>query len=469
MRYELPAYLPDQLPRGDVLTRATNVYPAIRGYTPAQDFFSVSDALPAAFMGGASYVSTGGTAFLLAGTADSLERLSSGAWVNLLPALTVPARWRFTQFGDYVVCVNGGVTQEVDLNAGTAAALAGAPTATDATVVGDFVVLAQPGGDILRVAWSAFNDHTGWTIGTDQAGDQPMLTGGEVMGVAGGEYGVILQRQRLVRMSRTGDPLAPFQFDAISENVGCASKASIVQAGRTVFFLSDRGFMALDGGGEPSPIGNKKFDKTFRDSLGEDQFERIWAAVDPNNTRVIWGIPGVPGRIWVYDWALDRATVLSMNFEGLFAGFENSTDLDSLDALYPDLDAMPYTLDDPRFSGGAPRLYVVQDGEIGTLTGDKLVADIETGEAAPFDGKVTRLRAIWPETDAVAGVTVSVNQAQRRGDTGQVRSASNMQASGRMPLQANGKYMTVRVEIDDQDWSYIEGFVFEASPGGLRK
>lgn len=112
---------------------------------------------------------------------------------------------------------------------------------------------------------------------------------------------------------------------------------------------------------------------------------------------------------------------------------------------------------------------MVQDGEIGTLTGDKLVADIETGEAAPFDGKVTRLRAIWPETDAVAGVTVSVNQAQRRGDTGQVRSASNMQASGRMPLQANGKYMTVRVEIDDQDWSYIEGFVFEASPGGLRK
>lgn len=468
MRYALPAFLPDQLPRGNVLVRAENVYPAPGGYRAAQGFVSVSDALPAAFRGGASFVSTSGTAYLLAGTATTLSRLSGGAWVNLLTGLTIAGRWKFSQFGDFVVAVNGGTTYEVDLNAGTAAALVGAPSAIDTAVVGDFVVLAQPNGDLLRVAWSAFNDHTGWTIGVNQAGDQPMLTGGEVMGIAGGEYGVILQRNRFVRMTRTGDPTGAFAFDEISNNFGCASKASIVAVGRSVFCLSDRGFIAIESGQDIRPIGDQKFDRSFRESLGPDDFERLWTAVDPERTRVMWGIPGQQGKVWVYDWSLDQATVLSLPFDGLFAGFENSTDLDSLTALYPDLDAMPYTLDDPRWSGGAPRLYVVQDGEVGTLAGMNLAAVIETGEFAPAENNRLRLRAVWPDTDARNGIVVKAFQSQRKGDTPLERTSGSMQASGRMALQANGKYMAFRVTIDDPDWTYIDALVLEANAGGLR-
>lgn len=468
MRYPLPAFLPDQLPRGNVLVRAENVYAAPGGYRAAKGFVSVSDALPAAFKGGASFVSTAGTAYLLAGTATTLSRLSSGTWVNLLTGLTIGGRWRFAQFGDAVVAVSGGTTYVVDLNAGTAAALAGAPSAIDVTVIGDYVVVAQPNNDLLRVRWSAFNDHTAWTIGTDQAGDQPMLTGGEVMGIAGGEYGVILQRNRFVRMTRTGEATAPFAFDEISNNFGCASKASIVAVGRSVFCLSDRGFIAVESGQEIRPIGDQKFDRAFRESLGPDDFERLWTAVDPERTRVMWGIPGQQGKVWVYDWSLDQATVLSLPFDGLFAGFENSTDLDALGAIYSDLDAMPYTLDDPRWSGGAPRLYVVQDGEVGTLAGMNLAAVIETGEFAPADTKRLRLRAVWPDTDARSGIAVTVMQSQRKGDTPVERTSGTMQASGRMALQANGKYMAFRVTIDDPDWTYIDALELEASPGALR-
>jgi len=467
MRYQLPPFLPDQLPRGDVLTRCVNVYPAKGGYRSVGDFQPISSTLPAGFAGGASFVSAGGIAYMLVGTKNGLARLSGGNWSDLLVGLTVD-RWRFAQFGDAVVCVNGGITREVDLNAGTASTIVGAPSAEGVAVVGDHVVVTQPNGDLLKVRWSAFNDHTAWTLGVDQAGEQIMLTGGEVMGVAGGEYGVILQRQRLVRMSRTGDADAPFQFDEISTNFGCASKASIVQAGRTVFFLSDRGFVALDDGQAIRPIGNEKFDRSFRDVLGEDDFERLWAVVDPKNTRVVWGIPGITGEAWVYDWVLDQASVIEMPFDGLFAGFENSTDLDSLTATYPDLDAMPYSLDDPRFSGGAPRFYVVQGGMVGSLTGPNLPCELVTGEFAPSDGLVTRLRALWPETDAVAGITFTVGQSQRRGDNPVTRTTSAMQASGRMPLQAKGKYFTLSIAIDNPQWSYIDGLVLEASAGGLR-
>lgn len=467
MLYKLPPFLPDQAPNGDVLSVCRNVIPAANDrYLAVGGFQSISEALPDTFLGGASFVSTGGTAFLLAGTASTLSRLSGGTWTSLLTGLSLATRWKFVQFGDFVVCLNGSTTQEVDLNAGTASALSGAPTAIDGCVVGDYVVVAQPNGDISKVRWSAFNDHTGWTNGTDQAGEQPMLTGGEVMGVVGGEFGVILQRQRLVRMSRTGDATGPFQFDEISDNIGCASKASIAPVGKTVFFLSDRGFMALDDGQAPRPIGKEKFDQSFRDELGEDQFERVWAAVDPKSTRVYWGIPGGTGTVWGYDWALDRAFTLSLPFDGLFAGFENSTDLDSLTATYPDLDAMPYTLDDPRWSGGAPRFYLVQDGEVGTLTGGNLTATFKSSNIAM--GKRARVRAMWPETDATSGVSLTITEKQRRGDGGKVRTASNMQTSGRIPLRANGKFLDLTMVIDEPTWTYAEGVTFEASAGGIR-
>ena len=463
------AFLPDQLPVGaDRLVTAKNVLPAPNGYRAVPGFAAISNALPAAFLGGYSAISTNGTAYLLAGTATTLSRLSAGAWSSLITGLTVTNRWRFAQFGDFVIAVNGGVTREVNLTAGTAGALSGAPTAIDVDVIGPHVVYAQSNGDVLMVRWSAFEDHTGNTLGTNQAGEQPMLTGGEIMGIAGGEFGVILQRQRLVRMSLTGDATLPFQFDEITPNFGCAAKGSIAKAGRTVFCLSDRGFIAIDDGQAVRPIGNEKFDKSFRDALGSE-FERVFAAVDPQRTQVAWAIPGVPGQVWVYNWVLDRATVLQLNVDGVFAGFENSQTLEQVSTANPDIDAMTISLDDPRFKGGAPTLYVVQSGVLGVLASPTLLtADMETAQFPMFGPRGARVRAVWPDTDAVAGITATVRTAQRQGDAVQTLTGTNLQASGRIPLQHRGKFLNVGVRIADNDWSYINGAVIEADAGAMR-
>ena len=58
------------------------------------------------------------------------------------------------------------------------------------------------------------------------ATQQPQLTGGEIMGLAGGEYGVILQRRQITRMSLTGDATRPFDYDVVTDNLGCASRGS---------------------------------------------------------------------------------------------------------------------------------------------------------------------------------------------------------------------------------------------------
>lgn len=469
-RFPFPAWLPDQLPRGNVLTVAKNVLSAADGYRPVRSLASISEPLAASFRGGAAFISTAGDAFLVAGTANGLERFSAGSWSTLLTAMSVTDRWRFEQFGDFVVAVNGTDTKQIDLVSGAASDLTDAPSGNDVAVVGDFVVITQAGGNKLLVQWSAFNDHTEWTPAVDQSGFQPMLTGGEVKGIAGGEYGVILQRFRLVRMERTGDASAPFNFAEITPNFGCASAGSIAQAGRTIFFLSDRGFMALEDGQSLRPIGNEKFDQTFRETVSPQDYEKLWAAVDPKRSIVMWGVPGAPGRIWAYNWVLDRPSTIEIPFSGFFAGYESSLTLEEVAAIYPNLDTMPYSLDDPRFQGGDPRLYVVStNNEIGALSGPTLEATIKTGWLAPADPAVSRVQAVWPISDATSDVTVSIDARQQMGGLQDVTVSGDMQASGRAPLRCRGKYLTVEVKhAAGSNWTYSQGFDLDFAVGGLR-
>jgi len=464
-----PAYLPDQLPRG-VLTAAVNVLPAQDGYRPVKSLTSISDPLPATFKGGGAFISSGGTTYLIAGTANGLARYNGGAWADLFVGMSVPNRWKFTQFGDFVVAVNEVDTKQVDLNAGTASDLTDCPTANDVAVVGDYVVITQSGGNKLLVQWSAFNDHTKWTPAVDQAGFQPMLTGGELQGIAGGEYGVILQRFRLVRMERTGDATAPFSFSEITPNFGCAAPGSIAQAGRTVFFLSDRGFMALEDGQSLRPIGNEKFDQAFRDSVTPDDYDRMWSAIDPKRSLVFWGVPGTPGRIWVYNWVIDRASTIEIPFLGIFAGYESSLSLEAVATEYPNLDTMPYSLDDPRFQGGDPRLYLVnRSSRIGALAGPPLEATLSMGWQALADPLVARVRAVTPMSDAATGITVTIDARQQMGGPLGLVTEGGMQPSGRLPIRARGKYMAITTKIAaGTRWSYAQGLDIEYDAGGRR-
>lgn len=459
--------MPDQSINSGVITVAENVYRAADGYRPVGSFLSGSTALPATFMGGGAFISTTGTAYLLAGTASTLSRYSSGSWTSLLSGLTITKPWRFVQFGDYVVAVNGGDTQEIDLNAGTAGDLTGAPKGECIAVVGDYVVIGQADGDILLVQWSAFNDHTGWTPTVDQSGFQPMLTGGEIMGLAGGEFGVILQRQRLVRMSRTGDADAPFQFDEITPNVGCASKGSISQHGRSVFFLSDRGFMACEDGQLPVPIGNEKVDRWFRNNVPRDEWKRLYSAVDPTNTLVWWFLPGTNGLVMVYNWTLQEWTYGRLTNDGVFAGYTSSIDTDGTGVTNIDSDPT-VTLDDPKWSGGAPRLFVVQSGQIGTLEGSPLQARIWMGFVEPVKDRVARLRAFRPVGDMKAASCI-LDARQRLGDAENLRTCGALRASGIMPVRASGKYVATRLTIPaGHGWSYLRAFEYSLEAGGAR-
>lgn len=471
VRLPLPDFRPDQTIASGVLTVCDNAYPAADdSYRPLRAISTLSDALAATFNGGISAIASDGTGYLLAGTATNLYRFNAGSWSSLVGSLTVNQRWRFVQFGNYVVAVNGGATREIDLSAGTDSAIAGAPTASSIAVVGDYVVVGQPDGDNNKVRWCAFRDHTGWVNGTNQAGEQPFQAGGEVQGIAGGEYGVVLQRERIVRMSRTGDAEAPFQFDEISANFGCSNGSTIAQAGRTVFFHSDRGFMALDNGQDLRPIGSEKVDRSFEETVGRDNFDLIHAAVDPQNKLVMWGVPGSPGKVWIYNFELDRWATGTFAFTGFMAGFTASTTLEALAVTYPDLDAMTISLDDSRWSGGHPRLYFFDgDNKLGNLTGSTLQTQFNLSFVELTQGERARVRGVRPVTDATDGVSITLDARQRLGDTQNRVTTSTINTSGTMPVRAAGRYIsTILQYAAGTEWTYARGLEFDCQPGGTR-
>lgn len=465
----LAEYLPDQGDLGGGLVLARNCYPITTGYGPARDFSSQTDSLDFPFAGGASFLSADGSTRLLVGTNDGLKLLDGSTWLNQVSGLTITGQWRFAQFGEFAVGVNGVKTQVTNFVGGGTTPLTGAPAGWCIAIVGDYVVIGGDIADRLSIRTSGFNNHTQWDVATTTATYQPMLTGGEVMGLAGGEYGVILQRERLVRMTRSGDSTAPFSYDEISASVGCASRGSVCQLGRTVFFLSDKGFMALEDGQTVTPIGVEKVDREFIRQVARDDYDTIYSAVDPQNKVVIWCVPGRPGALWVYNYVLKRWSVINFRIEGIFPGYTNSTSLEALAVSSPNIDALTISLDDARWEGGAPRLYAVRDRQIGSLTGATLKAEFQGSFMQLAGNGVCRVRSLRPITDATAGHSMTLNMRSRMGDDGRSVNASSIRDSGVMPIRCSGRYTQPYWSIDaEQAWTFAQGFEVDFEQAGER-
>lgn len=461
-------FLPDQNIVGGGLTVAKNGIPIVGGYGPVKSFYSISSALSASFAGGGSFVAADGNSYLLVGTATGLDKYNAGSWTNLVTSMTVTGHWRFAQFGDYVIGVNGSVTKVTALagGTGTTTTLTSAPAGVCVATIGNYVVIGQDASHLNGIYTSGFNNHTDWDVVTSTATYQPMLEGGEVMGLAGGEYGVILQRRRLVRMGVTGNTTEPFTYDPIAVNVGCASKGSVCSYDRTVFFLSDEGFKALDDGQALRHIGSERVDRTFQARVPATDYERIFSAVDPQRKLVYWMVPGAPAYVLIYNYALDKWGEAEFTADGLFPGFTSSTDLETLAVTYTNLDTMTISLDDPRWRGGDPAMYLVSGGELGTFDGDNLPVTFEGSFMEYTPGRVSRFRSLRPITDSTS-LGLSLDCRARVADAADLTAAGTLRASGIMPIRCSGRYTKFKW-TDSGTWSFAQGFDPEMGAGGER-
>ena len=121
------------------LVKARNAYSGILGYEPIKSLSQVTAALGQTWKGGGAFKGSDGTTVLLAGSNAGLYRLTATTSTSVV-AGSYSANWFFVQFGDKVVCVNGGAPLKYNITAATGATLGGSPpTCSYAAVVRDFV------------------------------------------------------------------------------------------------------------------------------------------------------------------------------------------------------------------------------------------------------------------------------------------------------------------------------------------
>lgn len=358
MRIPLEQWTPDLSPlvAQDQLQVARNVLPKTGGYAPMPSLSNLnSKVLPFAPRGAYRGKAADGTNLFFAGVEDTTSTVfkifhfkptdvGGGVieydWVDVSKAagylsIGVNRRCEFAQSGQVFVCASyTNATQALNLSTGlTFEDIPGAPRAHHAAVgdgplwLGD--LYANDLGVLPNaVAWSAFNNPLYFpTPGTDEAtavlSGRTILEGdgGPVQAIVpGAEVVAIFQQEAIWRADFIGGDVV-WDFDNVVENVGCLVKGAAVAIERGVFFLSQDGWRLFNYTASEN-IGKDRVNDWFFEQYDPDYPEALSIARDPKQTRV-WvsfaakGNSGVPNRVMVYDWKLDRfsygeTTVYSM-------------------------------------------------------------------------------------------------------------------------------------------------------------
>ena len=326
-------------------------------------------------------------------------------------------RWRFTQFGNVLIAANGGNRiQGFNVNSASnfSDLAADAPQSRYVTIIRDFVVSGYVNDSTIRpnrVQWSALGDESSWTnSATTQADFQDIPDGGAVVGLTGGEFGLVFMDRSIHRMSYVGSPLV-FQFDNISRNQGCYEANSIIQYGGTSFFLSDNGFYACDGQ-QIIPIGNEKVNRYFFDDVDEGLLPLMSAAIDPARKLVIWAYASLSSatvdKLLIYNYEIGRWTSGTTTASRVATSSTPSFTLEGLD-VFGNLDTIQTTFDSRIWLGGKMQFAGVKDAKIVTFSGANNTAYIETGDIE-VPGATSAITMVKPIVDNGSGNVALVSR-----------------------------------------------------------
>ena len=416
-----------------------NVFAGVNSYLPFPSLqaFSVT-SLPGRACGLYSARTATGGWKIYAGTTTGLFTWSLAGWVDISRtvggAYNVPPTemWSFAQFGSKLVAVNiNDAPQYVDIDAGgNFVVLPGSPPrAGHVAVIGDFLVLSRletSGAFNNRcIIWSAVNDITGWTVGTNLCDMQEFPDGGPVQGVAGAEIGYVVQDRTIRTMQfLPGDTTFIFNFTRVLHDRGSVSKYGFSAIGNVLYFVAEDGFYSISGQ-SVTPIGADKVNEWFLANSDETRRDVVHCLAGVNKPRIVWAFHASSAspmydKVIIFDWSNGRWTKASENAQvwGLLSSV--GLDLDTTGAEINDvnLDTPPLpaalSLDSFAYKGGRPSIGAIdEDGFLSTLAGPSLPATMETAEAHLVPGHRAFVDEVYPIDDAASDAPGSIANGTR--------------------------------------------------------
>ena len=469
-------WTPDQPGITNGLRRAENVYSKLVGYGALPTVVNYSASASENLNNVVAGKTTVGATLVFAGGSTKLFKLDSADLsldnVSKSGNYTTPTdqRFRFTQFGNVIVAANGfDKLQGFNLNSSSLFAnlAADAPEARYVTVVRDFVVSGYQSSYPNRVQWSALGDESSWTASaTTQADFQDIPDGGSVVGVTGGEYGLVFMDRSIHRMSYVGSPLV-FQFDNISRNLGCYEANSIIQYGGTSFFLGDDGFYACDGQ-NVVPIGNEKVNRFFFDNVDEGTLYLMSAAVDPTKKLIIWAYASnssaTADSLLIYNYQTQRWTSGTTTVDRVASTSTPAVTLEGMDT-YGTLETILTSFDSRVWLGGRLQLAGVDGAKIVTFSGSNATAYIETGDIE-VPGSTSSITLVKPTVEGGSG-SVALLSRRLLTESTVFGSQTAADAENRVSVRGIGRYHRLQL-TPTGSWTSAVGMDIDLSPLGTR-
>lgn len=419
---------------------------------------------------------SGGTAINTSGSQSGTQSVT-----DVYQSVPTTDHWQFAQFNNFVfACQINVVPQVIDLTALSTTAFAdlggSPPQARYITVVNRFLVLSGLGTSTpYRIQWSGLNATTTWTSGVNSSDFQDLPDGGIVRGVGGGEYGFITQDGSFRRMIYAPGSAYTFQIERVSQDKGIFAPFSLVRAGDRLFYCGNDGFKVIAPGGYPQPIGKEKVDRTFFADIDNQHLEMLIGAADPGTTRVYWcykshsGSAGQFDKILVYDYALDKWSIVIISGEYLATLAKPSVTLEGLNSISASIDALTFSLDDVSTNVISQLSVVDTNHRVGFLTSSTyLEALLDTEELEHPETRRMYVKSLRPITDA-ATCFGSIGERERIADTPIYSTEQSVDAAGRLYTQTSTRMARGRLRIPAGTvWTFCTGMEPDYTQLGMR-
>lgn len=479
---------PDLAPLSPGVETALNCLPVADGYVPMPIPVVAGPAgiegIPQLLVANRSVNGAVGTFCL---TDGRIYRLLSGSWQPIgLPTYAGQTPWAAARYGGSLYAVNGrDPIQRLDIEGGAVGEFPTPETAltgSSVAVVREFVVIGDVRTDRAQtrqpqtVRWSGNRRPETWE--KDAAGtgaDEAFMSDiGYVMGLVGGQFGLVLGQDGLRRMDFQGPPI-PFRFETLETGVGCELARSIIKAGDNAYWWSKRGWR-VSNGGPSQPIGVDKVDRYFRTRCDFDASERLMSAVNlPDDPIIMWAyvtrdsVDGVPDEVLAYNTEVGRWTRgrISLQVFGTAGSSVPVTD---------DPGSAPTEFTD-QFSGltdgvSATRTFpaVVRGGRLHSLQQDgSLEAEFTTSEVEPVEGRIAKVTRALPLVHQCADCDMSV-QVRDTQTSPLLRTKgpyARRAGSGTIPMVVTGRFH--RYIVRAKGFSRVQGVrLLELADAGKR-
>ncbi|EJF74101.1 hypothetical protein [Bartonella birtlesii] len=481
--FPIADYRPDvAVANGSFTDSLVNVLPADGGYIPMPSAMVVSKIpLEEKPLGCIAFRSGDGVKIIVGGKQKlySYDSQTKG-WKDISQSgVTYGAdeenQWSFALFKNMVIAVNKNDKPQVFKfhSSERFEELGGNPPKAGLVKVwGPFVCLMQLTDNPNRIHWSGLDDATHWTVKQKNCDFQDFPDGEYVQGSTESTNPLIFMRSAIYAGNFVPGSKIVFTFQKIQDKRGARSASSIACRGSDAFFAGDGGFYQMSLDGQLLPIGFEKVDRTVFKTFDKFALDQMQGVIDPIDNRIYWSLKRGNNEqtTFVYNWGLQKWSTIQGEPFTLFSVFTTGYTLEQLDEISINLEALPASLDSPRWQSGAPMLGAFDDqNHLIVFTGSPMEATVVSQEMGAPDGSFSFITKMFAEVDTLEGL-LSIGERRLRNNQTPItwhKERVCSYATSAYHGRSRNRYHRFKLRIPaNESWTMITGFNVDLRPLG---